>query len=99
MELTIRRLLSHLRRFSPLARRLQMVEACGPGTATWRRRPSLPRRGFADPPMARRRLETCDQVNAKIMKDPRIAAMCDPKDMPFDCKRKLYGGFETIVQT
>jgi uncharacterized protein YbaA (DUF1428 family) len=39
-----------------------------------------------------------DEVNAKVMKDPRIAGSCDPKDMPFDCKRMLYGGFETIVQ-
>lgn len=38
-----------------------------------------------------------DKVNAKVMKDPRIAAMCDPKDMPFDCKRMLYGGFSVIV--
>ncbi len=38
-----------------------------------------------------------DKVNAKIMKDPRIAAMCDPKDMPFDCKRMLYGGFKVLV--
>src|SRR5690606_15412923 len=34
-----------------------------------------------------------DQVNAKVMKDPRINEMCDPKDMPFDCKRMMYGGF------
>jgi uncharacterized protein YbaA (DUF1428 family) len=27
-----------------------------------------------------------------------FAGMCDPKDMPFDCKRMLYGGFETIVE-
>lgn len=39
-----------------------------------------------------------DQVNAKVMKDPRIAEMCDPKDMPFDCKRMLYGGFKAIVE-
>jgi uncharacterized protein YbaA (DUF1428 family) len=38
-----------------------------------------------------------DSVNKKIMKDPRIAAMCDPKNMPFDSKRMLYGGFKTIV--
>lgn len=38
-----------------------------------------------------------DQVNAKIMKDPRIHAMCDPKNMPFDCARMLYGGFKTIA--
>lgn len=38
-----------------------------------------------------------DKVNAKIMKDPRIAAMCDPKDMPFDSKRMLHGGFKVVV--
>jgi uncharacterized protein YbaA (DUF1428 family) len=38
-----------------------------------------------------------DRVNAKVMQDPRIAAMCDPKDMPFDCKRMLYGGFKVMV--
>ena len=39
-----------------------------------------------------------DIVNAKVMKDPRIASMCDEKDMPFDVKRMLYGGFKTIVE-
>jgi uncharacterized protein YbaA (DUF1428 family) len=39
-----------------------------------------------------------DAVNAKVMKDPRIAKMCDPKDMPFDATRMLYGGFKTIVE-
>jgi uncharacterized protein YbaA (DUF1428 family) len=39
-----------------------------------------------------------DSVNAKIMKDPRIAEMCNPKNMPFDCKRMLYGGFKAIVE-
>ncbi|HTD67978.1 MAG TPA: DUF1428 domain-containing protein [Candidatus Limnocylindria bacterium] len=38
-----------------------------------------------------------DKVNAKVMKDPRIASMCDPKDMPFDCKRMCYGGFQVLV--
>jgi uncharacterized protein YbaA (DUF1428 family) len=38
-----------------------------------------------------------DRVNAKVMKDPRIAAMMDPKDMPFDVKRMVYGGFKVIV--
>jgi uncharacterized protein YbaA (DUF1428 family) len=37
-----------------------------------------------------------DRVNAKVMKDPRIAGM-DPKDMPFDAKRMIYGGFKTVV--
>ena len=38
-----------------------------------------------------------DRVNAKVMKDPRIANMCDPKNMPFDPKRMVYGGFNVIV--
>ncbi len=40
-----------------------------------------------------------DRVNATVMKDPRLAAMCDPKDMPFDGKRILYGGFEVMVES
>ncbi len=38
-----------------------------------------------------------DRVNAKVMKDPRLTEMCDPKDMPFDCKRMVYGGFNIHV--
>lgn len=38
-----------------------------------------------------------DQVNARVMKDRRIAAMCHEKEMPFNPKRMLYGGFTTIV--
>ena len=38
-----------------------------------------------------------DQVNAKVMKDPRMAQMMDPNAMPFDCKRMAYGGFEVLV--
>jgi uncharacterized protein YbaA (DUF1428 family) len=38
-----------------------------------------------------------DRVNAKVMKDPRMAKMMDPKAMPFDSKRMLYGGFSVIV--
>ena len=38
-----------------------------------------------------------DKVNANVMKDPRLAAMCDPKSMPFDCKRMVYGGFKIMV--
>ena len=37
-----------------------------------------------------------DEVNAKVMKDPRLAKM-DPNAMPFDCKRMAYGGFEVLV--
>ena len=38
-----------------------------------------------------------DRVNAKVMKDPRLAAMMDPKSMPFDIKRMAYGGFKILV--
>jgi uncharacterized protein YbaA (DUF1428 family) len=37
-----------------------------------------------------------DRVNAKVMKDPRLAAMAH-KSMPFDIKRMAYGGFKTVV--
>ncbi|NJD89071.1 MAG: DUF1428 domain-containing protein [Betaproteobacteria bacterium] len=38
-----------------------------------------------------------DRVNAKAMKDPRLAPMMDMKRMPFDMKRMIYGGFEIFV--
>ena len=38
-----------------------------------------------------------DRVNAKVMKDPRLAKMMDPKAMPFDLKRMVYGGFKVLV--
>ena len=38
-----------------------------------------------------------DRVNAKVMKDPRLAKMMDPKAMPFDVKRMVYGGFKVLV--
>ena len=38
-----------------------------------------------------------DRINAKVMKDPRLASMMDPKGMPFDAKRMVYGGFGVIV--
>jgi uncharacterized protein YbaA (DUF1428 family) len=37
-----------------------------------------------------------DRVNAKVMKDPRLTGMMG-KEMPFDMKRMIYGGFEVIV--
>src|SRR5262245_8159862 len=39
-----------------------------------------------------------DSVNKKIMADPRITAMMDPKNPPFDCKRMVYGGFKVLVE-
>jgi uncharacterized protein YbaA (DUF1428 family) len=38
-----------------------------------------------------------DQVNKKVMKDPRIAAQMSTESMPFDVKRMLYGGFKVFV--
>ena len=38
-----------------------------------------------------------DRVNAKVMKDPRLASMMNDKKMPFDVKRMAYGGFKVIV--
>jgi uncharacterized protein YbaA (DUF1428 family) len=38
-----------------------------------------------------------DQVNAKVMKDPRMAKYMDPKKMPFDAGRMFFGGFKVMV--
>ena len=38
-----------------------------------------------------------DRVNAKVMKDPRLADTMDAQAMPFDAKRMIYGGFEVVV--
>ena len=38
-----------------------------------------------------------DRIMAKVMKDPRLAKMMDPKAMPFDGKRMIYGGFKVLV--
>jgi len=39
-----------------------------------------------------------DRVNAKVMKDPRLGNMMDPKAMPFDAKRMFWGGFKVLVK-
>jgi uncharacterized protein YbaA (DUF1428 family) len=39
-----------------------------------------------------------DEVNAKVMSDPRLADMMDPQRMPFDGKRMFWGGFEVLVE-
>ena len=36
-----------------------------------------------------------DSVNKKVMADPRMHDL--PEDMPFDCEKMAYGGFQTIV--
>ena len=38
-----------------------------------------------------------DRINAKVMKDPRMADMMSAKDMPLDAKRMFWGGFKVIV--
>ena len=38
-----------------------------------------------------------DAINAKVMADPRLASMMDPKNTPFDGKRMFWGGFKNIV--
>lgn len=38
-----------------------------------------------------------DEVNAKVMADPRLKESCDPDNMPFDCTRMAYGGFTLLV--
>ena len=39
-----------------------------------------------------------DRVNAKVMKDKRLAAIMDAAAMPFDAKRMVYGGFKVMVR-
>ena len=38
-----------------------------------------------------------DRCLKKVMADQRLADMMDPKKMPFDAKRMIYGGFKVIV--
>ena len=38
-----------------------------------------------------------NRINAKVMKDKRLANMMDPKAMPFDARRMFWGGFKTVV--
>ena len=38
-----------------------------------------------------------DRVNKKVMSDPRLASMMDPKSLPFDGKRMFWGGFKPLV--
>ena len=39
-----------------------------------------------------------DRVNAKVMAHKRLAGMMDIKSLPFDAKRMIYGGFESLVK-
>ena len=39
-----------------------------------------------------------DRILKKVMEDPRLQDMMDPKAMPFDAKRMFWGGFRTLVE-
>ena len=39
-----------------------------------------------------------DRINAKVMADPRLASSMDPKTVPFDARRMIYGGFASLVR-
>lgn len=39
-----------------------------------------------------------DHVNAQAIADPRLARMMDAKAKPFDARRKIYGGFKSLVR-
>lgn len=39
-----------------------------------------------------------DRINKKVMADPRLASMADPKNLPFDAKRMFWGGFKPMVE-
>jgi uncharacterized protein YbaA (DUF1428 family) len=42
--------------------------------------------------------ELRDSINAKVMEDPRMKDMMDPKALPFDGMRMFFGGFKSIVE-
>jgi uncharacterized protein YbaA (DUF1428 family) len=39
-----------------------------------------------------------DRIMKKVMNDPRLAHMMDPKKLPFDGMRMFWGGFKPIVR-
>jgi uncharacterized protein YbaA (DUF1428 family) len=39
-----------------------------------------------------------DSINAKVMEDPRMKDMMDPKSMPFDGMRMFWGGFKSVLE-
>jgi uncharacterized protein YbaA (DUF1428 family) len=38
-----------------------------------------------------------DRVNAKVMKDKRLASFMDPSTLPFDGSRMFWGGFKVFI--
>jgi hypothetical protein len=39
-----------------------------------------------------------DRINVKVMADPRLKKMMTQQAAPFDGKRMIYGGFESLVK-
>ena len=39
-----------------------------------------------------------DRILKAVMSDPRLKKMMNPKAMPFDGKRMIFGGFRTFVK-
>jgi len=39
-----------------------------------------------------------DSIMKKVMADPRLAHLMNPKKLPFDGMRMFWGGFKTIVE-
>lgn len=39
-----------------------------------------------------------DQVLKKVLSDSRLKSMMDPKQMPFDSTRMIYGGFKVAIE-
>ena len=42
--------------------------------------------------------EERDRINTKVMDDPRLKDMMDPKKVPFDGMRMFWGGFKSMVE-
>ena len=42
--------------------------------------------------------EARDRINAKVMEDPRLKDMMDPKNVPFDGMRMFWGGFKSFLE-
>ena len=38
-----------------------------------------------------------DRINTRVMADPRLKDMMDPKKLPFDGMRMFWGGFKVFV--
>ena len=82
---------------------LEYIE-CVADDVTWGKRTSFPRSVKLKPGevvvfswIVYKSRKHRDGVNAKVMKDPRLAKMMDSKNLPFDTKRMIWGGFKTIV--